>query len=196
MHSWNQCIQLNFIYEFYILQTLFIFAFSHTCREPEAPPTFIKTADDITEESRWIVPGNFPNDYFIQFANNVTYETIYRLGSCNDYIQRTHQSATDPISTGSTCPWYYVKNIDPNRIPRVIVEAECACKCCGKSSCPHTRCSISHKPNLCQKVYRYTAVLMKKCVNGIYEYRDVVLPVSVGCTCVRCPLPITRGMDY
>jgi hypothetical protein len=102
------------------LQTLFIFAFSHTCQEPEALPTLLITPDDITEESRWIIPGNLPNNNFIQFANNVTYETIYRLGSCNDYIQRTHHSATEPISTGSTCPWYYVKNIDSNRIPRVI----------------------------------------------------------------------------
>lgn len=162
----------------------------------------MKAIEDVSTETTWIQPHIVPDNTFTA-RTNITYEPIGEVKNCRDYIKRnnvvysSNNVGFEPVSIGSTCPWYFVRNIDPNRIPRVITEAECACTCCGKpdNQCKHNRCSISHKPKLCQKIYTYRKVLRRTgCVNGEYTYSQYIEPISVGCTCSRCPKTITRRM--
>ncbi|CAG2236818.1 unnamed protein product [Mytilus edulis] len=116
---------------------------------------------------------------------NIRYETEFKLGECIDYRRRVFhvELAHEPISVGSTCPWYYRKNIDENRLPNVMYDVECICaNCIGQRS-----------GRTCQKIYTYINVFRRiGCLNGIYDYSTIVEPISVGCSCVRDPKPIGR----
>ncbi|VDI30258.1 Hypothetical predicted protein [Mytilus galloprovincialis] len=116
---------------------------------------------------------------------NIRYETEFKLGECIDYRRRVFhvELAHEPISVGSTCPWYYRKNIDENRLPNLMYDVECICaNCIGQRS-----------GRTCQKIYTYINVFRRiGCLNGIYDYSTIVEPISVGCSCVRDPKPIGR----
>lgn len=88
----------------------------------------------------------------------------------------------------STCPWTVSLNIDPDRIPSSIPEAECSCDQCvqydGECSRSRRRPCYSYKGR-CEKVLSSKVVIRRHCnqITGVYEYTSGLLPVAVGCTC-------------
>ena len=92
------------------------------CIDPDDVPTVTYRPSDITEMSRYILP--IGNDIVPGWGTlykvepqliNINYTVEYRLGSEQDYKTRNFPSSSEPISVGTTCPWYFVKNIDDNR---------------------------------------------------------------------------------
>jgi len=89
----------------------------------------------------------------------------------------TMQTNSENLNSRSKCPWTYTYNTDPNRLPKVLVEAQCA---------------QSHVANLagqCEHVYYYVPV--KWNVSGTWT--DHWIWLRVGCT-LATPLngpPIT-----
>ena len=76
------------------------------------------------------------------------------------------------VSGLSTCPWSFVRNIDPNRKPEVLIEANCACQ------------SPTHEQGqTCYPVTQYLMVYRRiYCELGIYHYERIWEPVVVACT--------------
>ncbi|CAC5382014.1 unnamed protein product [Mytilus coruscus] len=157
----------------------------------------MKAIEDVSTETTWIRSHIVPDNTFIAMKN-ITYEPIGEVKNCRDYIKRNNvvyavdNVAFEPVSIGSTCPWYFVRNIDPNRIPRVITEAECACKCCGKPDhqCNHNRCSISHKPKLCQKSLHIMLNMHVNVVELSNEYASKCVCVCWGAERVESEIEI------
>ena len=122
-----------------------------------------------------IMPGvgtlfNIKNRY-----KDIKYKTIYKLRKCKQYKKRNSNLNPAPISQRSVCPWIFRRNIDNNRVPRTLYDVKCACKR-----------AIGLNRAKCKPVFSYMKVLRRKgCVNGIYEYIEIIEPVSVGCTAVR-----------
>ncbi|XP_069134206.1 interleukin 17-like protein [Argopecten irradians] len=81
----------------------------------------------------------------------------------------------------AVCPWSYVRNEDPERIPRVIFEAKCI-----QSSCHGCEADTSTLP-VCSEVYYYASVMRKTgCYeNGSYRYARTTQRISAGCSCLR-----------
>ncbi|KAK3084433.1 hypothetical protein FSP39_013530, partial [Pinctada imbricata] len=85
-----------------------------------------------------------------------------------------------PDSILSVCPYFFRKNIDDNRIPRVLVEASCACQRCHGSS-NH----LAGRQSRCKEVYSYLEVRRRYDSSG--DFMRVVEPVAQSCSCVRPP---------
>ncbi|CAG2236817.1 IL17D [Mytilus edulis] len=165
-----------------------------SCRDPESfnVHQLHFTSDNITATVKFVLPSNsdilhgYGTLYKVpEHLINIRYETEFKLGECIDYRRRVFREelAHEPISVGSTCPWYYRKNIDENRLPNILYDVECICDNC-----------IGHRfGRTCQKIYTYINVYRRTgCLNGIYEYSTIVEPISVGCSCVRDPKSIGR----
>ncbi|CAC5382010.1 unnamed protein product [Mytilus coruscus] len=174
-----------------IIQTAFL---TVPCRDPSPLnlPQQHFTTSNITTTSKFILPRGsdilpgYGTLYKVpEHLINIKYETEFKLGECSDYRRRVfHENLShEPMSVGSTCPWYYRKNIDENRLPKHIYDVECVCDHC-----------IGHRfGSSCQKIYTYINVLRRTtCLNGVYEYSTIVEPISVGCSCIRDPKPIGR----
>lgn len=78
------------------------------------------------------------------------------------------------------CPSYCVMEHDPFRIPEIMVQAKCQC----------VRCLLidqeENKTKECRQTFYYSRVLrVTGCKDGRYEYKEVLEPVSVGCSCVE-----------
>ncbi|KAK3084564.1 hypothetical protein FSP39_015495 [Pinctada imbricata] len=83
----------------------------------------------------------------------------------------------------SSCPYYYRKNIDSNRVPRVITEAKCACQRCLKPCLISKDCRV--RRSKCKETYIYIDVMRKHNLQG--DYMTIVEPVAVGCSCIHRP---------
>lgn len=123
------------------------------CRDPTPLPRLVT---DLLNESVAILPG----------------EEGRILGELSDidvsFIDITRQNLTNQPNTAarvcsvqSTCPWHFVKNIDPNRRPRTIIEAHCSTSCCRRSS--ESCCADGIRPgcSCCQPIYYYVYVLRR-----------------------------------
>lgn len=150
------------------------------CNQPLSL-TYSKNEKDIYQESRYILPNthgirpglgtlysidaNFINIQYVNHSEKTTCEELNSSSRNNYHIT---------LAESASCPWYYRKNIDENRVPRELMEAKCAC-----------RCSV-HGPNCaratCREVYRYVTVLRRSSCTEVVE---VIEPISVGCTEVR-----------
>ncbi len=102
-------------------------------------------------------------------------------------------SVLDPTLDGymhqrSTCPWYYVNNYDPYRVPSLILEAACTCSRRKGSLTTEGR----NKDNECHRFYVSMPVLRLKEGNSLNEdclgLDDYELDVeNVAVSCVALP---------
>ncbi|KAL3857118.1 hypothetical protein ACJMK2_011813 [Sinanodonta woodiana] len=108
-----------------------------------------------------------------QYVNIVRNETLWGQQSC-----RPHIAVFDNhLHSTSVCPWYFVKNVDNNRKPEVLVEAMCAC-----SDLDMSHVGINGKRIRCRSVPMFLRVLRRTgCKDGLYTYRFVWEKISVGC---------------
>lgn len=86
----------------------------------------------------------------------------------------------------STCPWRFQKNIDENRIPREITEAVCRASnsgVCGRATSRNQTIRNGCRKHECREVKYFTKVLRRFSPNT-NEYREVLEPISAGCTCM------------
>ena len=104
---------------------------------------------------------------------NITLEEVHGRIHCNTQRHRHSKCALEKkIHTLATCPWTFVRNIDPNRKPEVLIEAKCACT------------SPANDVNqICYSVTQYMMVYRRThCYLGMYQYKRVWEPVIVACT--------------
>lgn len=89
---------------------------------------------------------------------------------------------TTSLNGRTACPWRLVQNSEPNRYPRDIQYAQCACTKCAEI--PLDSFSIA---NSCRPVLRDEHVLNRtdQCVDGEYVYEPALEPVPVACACIR-----------
>ena len=98
-------------------------------------------------------------------------------------IDVTSQNVADDensVHNRSLCPWRFVKNIDPDRHPEELWEAECECSEC--------RIVDEDSGASCEKIYESIAVLRRAhgshCMNdGEYEFKHSSERIAVACTC-------------
>ncbi|PVD33243.1 hypothetical protein C0Q70_04494 [Pomacea canaliculata] len=93
------------------------------------------------------------------------------------------------------CPSYFVINMDPTRIPSMLLESQCHCQSADsgliRESAPRCLVGPGETPKdprdsrmKCEPVHYHTWVLRRgECLNGVYQYHRVLEPVQVGCQC-------------
>ena len=83
------------------------------------------------------------------------------------------------ISGRSLCPYHFVPNVDPDRIPVTLAEARCNCSSCVGQ--------LHGDPKYgCFGQYHSVRVLKRKgCVGGTYEYVQECIAIRFGCTCAH-----------
>ena len=112
---------------------------------------------------------------------NITYEHLLGEALCQlnntgqerstRRIYRTSSTQRVSVSRLSTCKWIYIRNIDPNRKPEVLIEAECACS---------SPANVRHQS--CYPVTQHVMVFRRtRCVLGTYVYERIWEPVRVAC---------------
>ncbi|XP_061195745.1 uncharacterized protein LOC133203969 [Saccostrea echinata] len=165
-----------------LIVTPYIRSHPTVCREPSTLPTL---TNDLLTQSVAILPGE--EGMILRGLNSVE----------NSLIDITRQNISNHRNTGpqacsvqSTCQWHFVKNIDPNRKPKTIIEAQCSHSCCRRSE--STCCDMNNGPGCtrCQPIYYYVHVLRRTgcdMINRRYTYENKLEKVVAGCTCVRSP---------
>lgn len=83
----------------------------------------------------------------------------------------------------SSCPWYYVLEVDLNREPQTIAKARCSCKRCLEMSNSGYK---SSKTSTCKEISYHMPVIRRKCVERVFKYGIYLEEIAVGCTCQRC----------
>lgn len=78
----------------------------------------------------------------------------------------------------STCPYYYVMEIDSKRYPPAITEARCRCDKCLESS-RRSEFNVCEPITLPVKLLRNTGT----CVNGVWQYEPYTHHLTFACTC-------------
>lgn len=152
------------------------------CRDPTPLP---RLATDLLNESVAILPGE-EGRVLGEISNiDVSFLDITRQNLTNQ-----PNTAARDCSIQSTCPWHFVKNIDPNRRPRTIIEAQCSTSCCRRSS--ESCCADGIRPGCsrCQPIYYYVHVLRRTgcdVVTRMFTYETKLERVVAGCTCVKIP---------
>ncbi|XP_060554470.1 uncharacterized protein LOC132715481 [Ruditapes philippinarum] len=176
---------------FMLLQPLVNSKSPQKCVEPETLPniSFELTMNLTEAQSYSIIPGWFkgtksidivPSDYI-----NIKYK--YHSGQtsgkkCKKSKNKNGRKNENTINSMSQCPWRYVENIDNNRKPRTILDAECIC---------HTPLYSKKKSGLvCQSIIDYIVVFRRTgCTNGVYDYKLVFEPRAVACVATSLPEP-------
>ncbi|XP_071099709.1 uncharacterized protein [Haliotis cracherodii] len=84
---------------------------------------------------------------------------------------------------GNLCPSYYILEYDPDRIPRELVQADCACDRCFLRRRPRAREEVVAHLG-CRRLFTHTQVLRRAgCIQGVWTYRLYWERVSVACSC-------------
>lgn len=107
-------------------------------------------------------------------------QRIWRHGSdvCPSHIDRHNRDEFARM----VCPHHYVKNVDHNRVPSTLVEAECSCSRCLFTEVSSFTNATSFQR--CTPSYYYVRVLRRvDCVDNVYVYRVIWEPLVVGCKC-------------
>lgn len=143
-----------------------------TCVEPypSEVPNMFSGINDIHESFGQMRYHNTHHTNDIRHFKSVTTTIIPGYSTA---CRRTD----DTINSVSSCPWHYVLNVDPNRIPQSIVEARCNCRnrpCVGGSG--NSRC----------EPLKYNIRVLRKygCEDGVFLYKRTFETITVGCTCV------------
>ena len=119
---------------------------------------FTKTAEDTLTES-----------HYAALMGNVTEKT-----QCADFRMESTAKSYLPTNELASCPWIFVKNVDNDRVPRELWEAQCVCRCgLHDADCLMYRCA---------PVYTYVTVLRRQTCTIV---RQEVFPLRVGCTQIR-----------
>lgn len=101
------------------------------------------------------------------------------------HLEYSPHDTSQDLQTRSLCPWRYVANVDPDRYPQTLIEAECLSEeCC---------CGLEQSSGVgCERIYRAVAVLRRvkqdncdKKDSFAFERREERL--AVGCTCSLSP---------
>ncbi|OWF44933.1 Interleukin-17A [Mizuhopecten yessoensis] len=86
----------------------------------------------------------------------------------------------------AVCPWSYVRNEDPNRIPQVIFEAKCdhQTTCFGVLG---NHDALPMRRPVCSGLYYYASVMRRTGCdsNGQNQYERVMQKIGAGCTGLR-----------
>ena len=91
---------------------------------------------------------------------------------------------TSDTELRSTCPWYYVINVDDRRHPQLLAEARCKCRGCVEDA--------GRADRGCERVTYPLPVLRRTgCTDGVYEYAADIAVVSVGCVCSKLRVKIS-----
>ncbi|XP_056016772.1 interleukin 17-like protein [Ostrea edulis] len=172
--------------EFQVITLFLAISFARTnpivCREPAQLPPLIT---DVLNESIAILPGQ--EGMILRGLNSVedSFVDITR-----ENISNHRNTETRSCSVKSTCPWHFVKNVDPNRRPKTIIEAQCSFSCCKRSA--RTCCDLNNAPGCtrCQPIYYYVHVLRRTgcdVTTRRYTYENKLEKITAGCTCIRNP---------
>ncbi|XP_062570815.1 uncharacterized protein LOC134232856 [Saccostrea cucullata] len=147
------------------------------CNQPLSL-SYTKSEKDIQKESRYIVPRNNGIRYGVGTlytidANfiNIQYSAYSDRTTCEEVKFPPRGRFHLSVAESASCPWYYRKNVDENRVPREFIEAKCACRCSVHDSV----CARK----TCREVYRYVTVLRRTSCTEVVE---VIEPIAVGCT--------------
>ena len=126
----------------------------------------------------------------ITHSFSITLRTLTR--SCSETLKLDSVSGDDlQLNQASTCPWRNILRVDPERIPSAIMEAECICNgTCVQydNKCSKERGSPCYQyTGRCEQVFSQRVAFRRECspTSSVYEYTAGLLPVAVGCTCVR-----------
>ena len=83
----------------------------------------------------------------------------------------------DQINMIGTCPYDFVDNVNPSRLPAVIKEARCLCK---HGLNLYDR--LEELDTVCREIMQPMKVLIQdSCEEGYYSYRFKEIDVAVGC---------------
>ena len=149
----------------------------------------------VTEDPRVTTPIDTLTERSVVNTNS-KYTTVYdaegrlttehlRARTSAKRLERWPGGVTQDLQQRSLCPWKYVPNIDPDRYPQTLMEAECLSPDCA--------CGLERSSGLgCERIYRVVAVLRRvkpeSCTkkNGfVFERRQEQL--AVACTCSVMP---------
>ena len=128
-----------------------------SCTDP-LPLDFTKNAEDTLTES-----------HYAALIGNITGKT-----QCAHFRRESNPNTYLPTNQLASCPWIFVKNVDNDRVPRELWEAQCVCRCgLRDADCLMYRCA---------PVYTYVTVLRRHTCTIV---RKEVFPLRVGCTQIR-----------
>ncbi|KAK3609476.1 hypothetical protein CHS0354_022234 [Potamilus streckersoni] len=156
--------------------------FAEQCTDPMDWSLFENTFDFLESskmQAAFLLPrlGHSTRHDFLsipgQYVDIVRNETLWGQKSCRPHFE----FLDNYLHSTSLCPWYFVKNVDSNRKPEVLVEAMCAC-----SDLDMSNNVINGKRIKCRSVPVFLKVLRRTgCKDGVYTYRFVWERISVGC---------------
>ena len=185
-----------FVYLLFIVQLQCLLTVGQNCLEPEnITEILLEHMKHMYQHPDFMLTRDFlPSpELEIQVEKSPSLATIHnRRGTCKKVLQPTGITSGMFLNLNqiSTCPWTMNQNVDPDRIPVSILEAECNCDQCMQydSDCSRTRRRTCYSyTGRCEKVFTSKLVIMRDCnqTTRVYEYYSGLLPVAIGCTCSR-----------
>ncbi|XP_061194355.1 interleukin 17-like protein [Saccostrea echinata] len=144
------------------------FSTANSCRDPES----LDISTMLLDTKKHLTLQNVPSSY-VEKRTHVKRFDVSCPGK-NDILKGRKPRA--PI-----CPTYREIDIDVNRIPKKIVQRRCMCTNC----LPIFDGSMGRRSfSRCVPTFQYQMVLRRVgCNNGVYEYKPVMEPFVVGCSC-------------
>ncbi|XP_041349304.1 interleukin 17-like protein [Gigantopelta aegis] len=163
---------------------------SAPCHCADPPDILLLKSENMDEMVfRWLQEAGLTNlshtpesDYSV-LLEKVASSTLLGVKDCPS--RRGHPLGTKDYQR-AICPWHYVLDIDDDRVPRVMVHAQCSCEKCRFLSGRHS--------GSCMPIYQARQVQRRvRCKeDGFYEYVDFKEQVPVGCACVRAAISPSR----
>lgn len=144
---------------------------------------------------RWILVHEHPANHQIGgVTETVKSSKSYKEMSNSDTgcpEKQMMANATATINERSICPWYYVLNKDPLRMPKMLMEARCKCH-----ECLPIGVTVPSKQHQCELVYTTIQVLkrIEVCENGqdVYSFKQETIATS--CACAGKRFHVSRPM--
>lgn len=96
----------------------------------------------------------------------------------------------------SSCPWYFVLEVDNDRIPSTVLKAKCTCSRCMVPTRYGFKRDRTHSIGYCKEVRYYMPVIQRRCNVGVYQYQIAIENIPVGCACKRCNRKNIRGKTF
>ena len=178
----------------FVVYSQCLFTVGQKCLEPKnVSEILLEHLKDIYQHPDFMLTHDFlpPPDLDIREEKTSTLASLQTSrGNCEKVLHPYSLEKFQNVNQGSTCPWTVNLNVDPDRIPTSIPEADCSCDQCvqydGECSRTKRRPCYTYKGH-CEKVFTSKLVIMRDCnqTTGVYEYFSGLLPVAVGCTCSR-----------
>ncbi|XP_052702772.1 interleukin 17-like protein [Crassostrea angulata] len=159
--------KLNFLL-LLAISDIWIIPVATLCRDPES--LNITTLQMDVEKK--LTLRNVPNSFVEKRTHTRRFNA--RCPSKTDVL-------SDPKFRTSICPTYRVTDVDVNRIPQTIVQRRCKCtECLSVLDSTLGPRAFSR----CVPTFQYQMVLRRVgCASGVFEYKPVMEPFVVGCSC-------------